>query len=204
MPFRLYLVPVETNPANGARGPKYFPYRFDPDPPALIQTGDDGQNVVFDSVRYGDEPQMLIAANVSNADDAALAALADVVKFADTLDSAVGAAALAGLQAALDAMKIPGSLVTANTTWRVVARGIIGIFGIAQCMQGKKRNIFAGGVTLATTMSQIPAAPRTDLQACCTSLGYDISSVTGGTTVRQLLVVIATQTSPRTLLDVTI
>jgi hypothetical protein len=204
MAFRLYLVPVETNPINGGRGPKYFPYRNDPDPPALIQTADDGQNIFFDSSRYGDEPQMLIAAYVSDADDATLAALPDVVKFADDLDSVVGDAALPGLQAALNALNIPGNLVTASTTWRLVARGIIGVFSIGICMQGKKRNIFAGGVTLATTMNQIPAAPRADLQACCTSLGYDISSVTGSTTVRQLLVTIANQTSPRTLLDVVI
>jgi hypothetical protein len=195
--IRFYLVPVEVS--GNYRGPKYFNWSRDPDPPSLVHVLPPSP-VVKD---YGDEPLMIVAADVSDGDDAVLAALADVTKFADVLDTALGAN-LAAMQAALEALKLPANLLTAATTFRQTLRGILGIFMIAGCMQGKGFNIFAGAVTLSTTMSQIPAAPRTALQDCAVSLGFDISSVTGATTVRQLLNLIANQASPAPMMGVTI
>jgi hypothetical protein len=105
---RFYLVPVEVSP--GFTGPKYFPYRGDPDPPALVQVGDDGQSIRKESRTYGAEPSMLIAANTTDADDATLAAMPDVTKFADNLDTPLGAR-LGAMQTALEGLNLPAQML---------------------------------------------------------------------------------------------
>lgn len=191
---RFYLVPVEVN--GNYRGPKYFPWGRDPDPPALIQAQ-------WQARDYGDEPLMVVAADLDDTQDALLASQADVTKFADDLDMPLGAN-LAAMQAALEALNLPAQMLTSSVTYRQTLRGVLGIFAIAQCMQGKGFDIFAGGITLSTTMAQIPATPRNALEDCCVSLEFDISGVTGSTTVRQLLTLIANQASPTPMLGVTI
>jgi hypothetical protein len=198
--IRFYLVPVETGTR---RGPKYFPYRGDPDAPAMIQLGDDGNGIQWQARDYGNEPSMLIAANTSNADDATLAALTDVTKFADNLDTQVGSN-LAAMQSALETLKLPAQMVTSTTSHRQIIRGIMGVFAIAQCMQGKGFNIFSGGITLSTTLSAIPTAARQALQDCATFQGYDQTGITLASTVRQLLTKIVQQASPSTMLGVTV
>lgn len=199
--IRFYLVPVET--ANNRRGPKYFPYRGDPDPPALVTTGDDGSGIQWQARDYGDEPSMLLAANTSDADDATLAAQVDVTKFADNVDAQLGAQ-LAAMQNALEALNLPAQMLTAGTTHRQVVRGIMAIFAVAQCMQGKGFRVFGGAVTLSTTMGSLAAAPRQALQSCATSLGYDITGITLASTVRQVLTLLVQQGSPSPMLGVTV
>jgi hypothetical protein len=198
---RFYLVPVEVSP--GFTGPKYFPYRGDPDPPALVQVGDDGQSIRKESRTYGAEPSKLIAANTTDADDATLAAMPDVTKFADNLDTPLGAR-LGAMQTALEGLNLPAQMLTAATTDRQVIRGIRAIFVIAQCMQGKGFNIFAGGVTLSTTLGAIPAAARQALQDCAAFYQYDITGITLASTVRQILTKLVQQAAPGVMLGVTV
>ena len=193
--IRFYLIPVEVNGA--FRGPKYFAWGRDPDPPALIQ------GVAWQARDYGNEPLMIVGGDLTDPQDASLIAMPDVTKFADNLDATLGAN-LAAMQAALEALKLPADLLTATVTYRQTLRGLLGIFAVAQCMQGKGFNIFTAGITLSTTMSQIAAPARTALQDCAVSLGYNITTVTGATTVRQLLNLVANQTAPNPMLGVTI
>jgi hypothetical protein len=193
---RFYLVPVEIGTGGNTRGPKYFPWRYDADPPALIQEPSQQRD-------YGNEPLMLLASDLTDAEDATLSAQIDVTKFADNLDLALGAD-LARMQSALEALKLPAQMLTAATTYRQVIRGIMGIFLIAQCMQGKGFNVFAAGVTLSTTLNSLSAAVRTALTDCATSLGFDTTGITGASTVRQVLTAIANQASPSPMLGVTV
>lgn len=173
--IRAYLVPVEA----GGRGPEYFAYRGKPVAPSV-------STQLFESHGYGAEPSILIIGDVNDVDDAFLAAQPDVTKFADNWDDQLGAN-LAAMQNALEALNIPGTLLIATNTYRQVLRGILGIFDIANCMQGKGYNIFAAGITLNTTMGQLPMAPRAALNDCMVFYQYDVSAITLATTVRQVL-----------------
>lgn len=198
--IRFYLVPVEVNPAYfNKQGPKYFPYYKDPDPPALV-TPVDGQMGV--SI-FGQEPSCLVVADVSDPDDAALAILSDVTKFADDLDTPLGAR-LAAMQAALEALNLPAQMLTAATTDRQVIRGIVGIFGIGQCMNQKGFRLFGGAITLSTTLSSLSVGARQALQDCATEQGYDQTGITLASTIRQLLTKIVQQAVPKPMLGITV
>ncbi|MBA3843513.1 MAG: hypothetical protein H0X39_13040 [Actinobacteria bacterium] len=190
--IRFYLVPALA--VGDRRGPKYFNW-FTAPTPLLLNP--------WEARDYGNEPAMLLASDLSDADDATLTSQSDVTKFADNLDAALGAN-LATMQAALAALNIPGQMLTATSTYRETVRGIMGVFGVAQCMQGKGYNIFSPGITLSSTMASLPAAARTALSACGTALGYVISSVTGTSTVRDLLSLMMVQASPSPMLGVTV
>lgn len=192
--IRFYLVPVIT--AGTTRGPKYFGWRFGPAP--LFTVG-------WEARDYGTQPSMLLAADMTNPDDATLVAPGDVTKFADDLDQPLGAD-LAAMQSALSALNLPGQMLTVNTPHRKVVRGIMGIFAVAQCMKGKGRDIFAASVTLNTTMAQIAVAPRTDIDACMRTAGYVAiaDAATGATTVRDLLTSIANVANPSRMMGVTV
>jgi hypothetical protein len=195
---RFYLVPAESVVFGGqaARVPKYGPLSATP----LVAGG-----TRWEARDYGVQPTFLVAFDNTAAEDTALDARADVTKFADVLDDPLGAR-LAEVQAGLEALNLPAQMVTAATTHRQVIRGVMGIILVAQCMQGKGRDIFAPGITLATTMAQIAAAPRGDLNSCMTTVGFATiaASATGATTVRQLLSAIAQTASPSPMLGVTV
>lgn len=191
---RFYLIPVIS--PNGIRGPKYLTWRGGPAAPLFP--------VMTASFRdYGQEPTMLVAIDIADADDLTLSSQVDVTKFSDNLDTQLQGR-LATMQAAIEALNIPGDLLTVNTTDRQVIRGIMGVFAVAQCMQGAGYSIFAGGLTLTSTVGQIPAAPRQALMDCCDRLNYDRTGITGASTIRQILVKIAQQAAPSPMLGVTV
>lgn len=190
--IRFYLVPVVLS--GTARGPKYFAWRNGP--PPLFTVG-------WEARDYGNEPSMLLAADMSDPDDATLSALSDVTKFADNLDSPLGAR-LATMQAALEALNLPAQMLTATTTDRQVIRGIMAIFSVAQCMQGKGFRVFGVGVTLATTMGQLSLSARQALQDCAAFLGYDITGITLASTIRQVLTTLVQQSSPSPMMGIMI
>jgi hypothetical protein len=183
--IRFYLVPTELN-ASGGANPKYFAYRGDPNPPALVSVG-------FASRYYGSQPTMLIAADVTAAEDALLVAQPDVTALGSDLDAQLGAN-LASVQNALETLSIPGTLLTAATTYRQVVRGLIGIFDVASCMKGDFGiDIFTAGVTLATPLSALPLRARQALSQCAAQLGYDQTGITLASTIRDVLVKISQQ-----------
>lgn len=192
--IRFALVPVVT--VGASRGPAYFAWR---DGPAPLFPG-----VRWEARDYGDEPSMLIASNMSDVDWTTLGAQAGVTRFADDLDTPVGAAALAAMQASLDALNLPGNMVTATTTHRQIVRAVLGVFALLQCMQGKGYRVFNTGITLATTMGALPVMARRALSDCADTLGYDQTGITLASTVRQVLVKIAQQASPTPMLGVSL
>lgn len=195
---RFYLVPVEMVTLFGsqARVPKYSPFSATP----LVDP-----NTQWQGRDYGVQPTFLLAMDDTDAEDAALTARPDVTKFSDNLDTALGAR-LDAMQTAIEALNLPAQMLTAATTDRAIIRGIMGIILVAQCMQGKGRDIFAASITLSTTMAQIAAAPRADLDACMRAVGFAAiaNAATGATTVRQLLTSISQTASPSLMLGVTV
>jgi hypothetical protein len=186
--LRYFLVPAVV--VNGTRGPKYFTLT------ARHQTIPGTVLAQWEPIDFGNEPSMLVGTDISDAESATLAGMVDVTKFADDLDTPLGAR-LVAMQSALEALNLPAQMLTAATLDRTIVRGIMVIFNIGQCMQGKGFNIFAPGITLATTMGSLGAAARTALTDCVDSFGYDRSGITLASTVRDLLTKLATQPPPR-------
>jgi hypothetical protein len=62
-----------------------------------------------------------------------------------------------------------------------------------QATSGTSASLFAGGLTLSSTFSSLPASVRTALRNAAISLGYDTSSLTGASTLRQCLKAMADQ-----------
>lgn len=196
--IRFYLVPVETSASGTERGPKYFrgAFRGEIGYTPLVTTQ-------WRARDYGNEPSMLLAAEVSDSDDATLAALADVTKFADNLDTSLGAQ-LGAMQTALEALSLPAQMINSATTARQVIRGIMACFAVAQCMQGKGFRVFGAGITLATQLSALAVATRQALQSCATQLGYDQTGITLTSSVRDVLTKLVQQASPSPMMGVTV
>jgi len=187
---RFFLDPIFVA-TDGSQLPKYFAYG---DPNRLVR-------VNTQTRYYGEEPLMLVAADVDDTQSALIASQPDVTKFADDLDQQLGAD-LDTMQTALETLKLPAQMLTATTTHRQVLRGISGVFQIAQCMAGKGFNIFAGGVTLSTTLGSLPTAARQALTNCATTLGFDTTGITLSSTIRQVLTAIVQQATPSAMMGV--
>lgn len=205
MAVRFYLLPIEevvkdAQLGTTTRGPKYFAWRFDPDPPALL----DG--VSYEMRDYGLEPTALLAADVTNAQHQLLIANADVTAVPANLDNTLGANR-ATVQAALESLHIPADALTNATTYRQVLRGVMAIFALAQRFNGRVGNsgrLFPVGITLATTLGDLSQSVRNQLQSAAEELGYDYSGLTLQSTLRDVLKQIANQQSPSTMLGVTV
>lgn len=200
MAIRLFLVPAEqiTTPLV-ARGPKYFRWRFDPDPPGVAV----GDNAFFD---FGADDTFLVACDVTAAELSALQALSDVTVIPANLDNQLGAN-LATVQAELEALGLPADQLTATRTYRQVLRGVVAIFTVAQRFQyldASDGRLFPPGITLNTTVGSLSQATRDTISQAVNDAGYTLTGVTGATTLRQVLNQLASQPSPIVLLGMTI
>lgn len=199
MTLRLYLVPLEIS--GSIRGPKYFEYRGDPDPPALIS------GVNYAMMPFGFEPTALVAADLSAAQVTTMAGLADVTTIPANLDNQLGAN-LATVQAELEALNLPADVIVATNTYRQVLRGVLAVFAVAQrfyAMRGTQPEggrLFPPGITLATTLGDLSAGVRQDLQTAANVLGYSYDGLTLASSLRVVLKKLASQSVSVTLLDV--
>lgn len=124
----------------------------------------------------------IVWANCSPAQEATVAANADVI-LVPPLDNTV---ALVATQNALEALNIPAQWITAAMTYRDVLRALVGAAQFIQRCSGLGVPLKLAG-NLDTQMSALPANIRQVLAAASDSLGLDRSTVTGTTTVRQII-----------------
>lgn len=177
MTNRFYLVPAETIPvgqihAGGLR-------------PAYVN--DLVPRPIYRCMDYGMEPVFLLAADVTPAQHATLAAQSPITVVPNALAGNVGDD-LAAVEAAIESWNIPAHWVTAGMTYRMVLKGVATIFQFAQRLHGMFGvRAFPPGITLSTTVGQLTQAQRDKLAAVSDSFGWDRSGVTGATTMRQLL-----------------
>lgn len=179
MAIRVYLLPIVPHPARAnGRVPKY-----------LIALG-----VPWGGMDYGLEPVMLVVADVTAAQHAALAANADVVSVPANLDAPIGAGALNAARSALEALGIPAQWLVASTTWREAVRHVARVFQLAQRFHGLYGvRLYRGGVTLNTTVARLTAGQRAALLDAATSLGWDVSGVQSDWTLRHALKALSDQ-----------
>lgn len=182
MALRAYLVPLVTATIGGrsVRVPKYI-------------DGAIASNA-WQGLPYGNEPTMLVLADVTPTEHAAIAANADVVAAPATLDNTIGAQ-LVTVQNALESVNVPGSWVTAGMTYRAVLRWVARLFFITQRFNGLAGGValFALVANLDALVSAIPAQRRAQLVNAAQSFGLDTSGVTLSMTIRQALLVLGNQ-----------
>lgn len=191
MSFRIYIVPQIGEVGNRLNPPR--PQYFD----AGLVSVNNGDVVLTSATKsvvdYGNEPWSIVGADLPPAEDAALVSKPDAFALPIDLDGTIGAGQLANVQNKLEVANIPGSWVTAGTTWRAVIRAVLGIFSFIQRFQfiyiaandgAFPPSLYSGGVTLDTTFGALPLAVRTALAATAASFNFDTSGFSGAGATR--------------------
>lgn len=179
---RLYLVPIVT--VGNTRGPAYFSFGIPPGPGIVCQ---------WSLMDYGFMPSgLLLAQNITEADDASLRSHADVYAFpAVALPSGLNVAIPSnnGIQAFCETINVPTDWTTASTTYLQLLRMLAGVFQFAQRYAGLSggQPLLAAGVTLATRYRNLTAQQQQWFTATVTSFGYSASILNPNSTLRQML-----------------
>jgi len=180
MAFRLYIVPVlgaGTSRAD-ARRPKYFEILAN-----------------WSAADYGFEPWMIVGADLSVADNAAMVAHADVMALPFDLTAFLTSGQVTAVQNTLEAIHVPALWVTTSMTWLTVVRTVLGVFHFFQRFGGiyaeqtgaVPPSIFTSGVTLTTTFGALPLAVQTAMLSAAVSLNISTAGLTANTTLRVIL-----------------
>lgn len=132
---------------------------------------------------------MLLAGDASDAEHTLLSANADVLTAPLDLQSTPGAGAVTSMQTYLEGYNLPADWINTSLTYAQILKRISVMFQLAQRLNGILGNVrlFVGGVTLSTTLAALPTDVRQALIAAAGSFGWDTSSLTGASTVREAL-----------------
>jgi hypothetical protein len=174
---KLYLVPVETN-ADGWRGPKYFEWFGDPDPPGIV--------CAWAMMDYGFAPTaLLLAKDISQADHDALVLNSDVFAFPDVLDSPVDDPAVDDF---FEGVNLPTDWLTPSTTWLELLRMCAGIFQFNQRYNGISggHSVFENA-DLDTRLRQMTDQEQIWFLATVESFGYDPGLINDNSQLRLLV-----------------
>jgi len=180
-----YLVPIEIiiNPNGGDwRGPKYFDWRFDPDPPGIV--------CHWYPIDYGFIPYTLIlATDISQSDHDSLVTHSDVFVFPSNLDLPVDQ----DIQAFFEAIYLPTDWLTPSTTWRELLRMTVGMMkfnlrysGIYAVRYGGYHSIF-DNADLSTRLRQLTAQEQEIFLATAESYGINPSIIDLNSQLRLLV-----------------
>lgn len=187
---RYYVLPIEQNGAY--RGPKYFAWRFDPDPPALVE------GVRWGMMDYGLIDAALLVADVTQDQHEALVSNPDVVSPPENIDQNISALAIPTVQSVLEALRIPADWVDTSYTYRQILRAMAGLFQFAQRYHGMhNEQLIDSTAALDLRWNQIPLERRNRIVATADDLGYTYADVTNQWTVRRILFYLAQQWGAR-------
>lgn len=181
--IRFYLTPKATN-AKGEIRPKYI----------------QAMSLIGDWMDYGVEDAYLIAVEVDDDQHATLTLNSDVISIPADIDSAIGLTALTTVQNKMEGLHIPAGWVTTNNTYRDIIRVTGRLFQFMGRFQAVNlATLFESGITLDTRINQLTQTQRNRLTNIADQFGLDRSSITGTTTIRQALKIVADQMQPFTL-----
>lgn len=176
MTIRYYVMPVLRVGSN--RGPKYLEWRANPD----------GIDCRWNIIDYGLIDQCIAVADVTPAQHTALAANDDVLAIPVNINSTLTATAVNTAENYLEGIGMPAQWVSTAYTYRQVLRIVAGCFLYMQRVTAiLERPITLTGGVLGLQMQNIAADIRAAMQQAADEQGFDYSSVTATTTVRQLL-----------------
>lgn len=154
----------------------------------------------WSAMDYGTENVFLLGVDITPAEHAALSAQSDVLAFPNALDDNVSALALTAVQTNLEALKLPGSWVTTNHTYRQILRAVAKLIVVAQRYAGLHGvPLFEDGITLDSRWNQLSNAQQDRLRAVADSLELDRSGITATMTLRTILRQVADQLPGLTL-----
>lgn len=162
------------------RGPKYFKWRYDPDPPGI--------DCRWNLTDYGKALTALVVADVTPEQHNSLVAHSDVLALPADVDSKVGGVALQDVRATLESFDLPAHWITAHSTYREVIKGIAGTMQFAHrrhALHDKK--VIEPGHSLDMRLVDLPDHGHDELLSVADSMDIDRSNITDATTVRQLL-----------------
>lgn len=182
MAARLYIVPVIGDGSKGApRAPKYF--------------SDGTVSASWSAMDYGFEPWMIVGADLSPADDSTIVGKPDGFALPFDLTTNLTVGQVANVQSKLEAINVPAGWVNTGLTWSQVVKTVTGVFAFFQrfgAVYAKQNgtpppSAFSGGVTLDSAFSSLPLAARTALTTTAQSFSIDTSSLSGASTIRNIL-----------------
>ncbi len=181
MTWRIHLMPMTGTGSS----------RLDPRVPKYVSEFGAFQ---WQLVDYGSQDACLAAVDADATTHSTLSAHADVLTVPANLDANPGSGAVTTTQNALEGLSIPAGWVSTSLTWRTITRVVIGMFllnqrywVVAGNALGNGRQSIFDDVNLSSTVSQIPAQKLNLLTEAANSLGLDSSTITGSTTIRQML-----------------
>lgn len=187
MAIQLYIIPQAHTADGKYNAPKYIAKR-------LIAPLSGLENVqwTWQFVPLGDVG--IVAVDGTATEHTLLALQTDVLQIPPLDNSIPNATARNKVRSVLEGFNLPGTWVNTGMTYRTVLRVTLGAIQFLSRLTFRlQRKVFDGSVTLNTTVSQIPLAARNQLQIAASDLGLDYSSVTGTTTVRELLRLLGAQ-----------
>lgn len=178
---RFYVLPIEQ--VGNARGPEYLSWRFDQNPIAELA------GIQWSMKDYGAVNTGIVAANVTAAQHAILAAQPGVISIPANLDEQVGAARVVATRAAVESLQIPGDWIQDTHTYRQIARYVTGLFLYAQ-----RVTAISGGQpilrledNLDVQFRNLPLNIRTAMIQAAAELQYDTSDILATNTLRVVL-----------------
>lgn len=196
MTWRVYVVPTETT--GRLKKAKYFGSGI------FVAPSTELIGTVPSFLYYGTIPWCLVACDTTTAQHNFLAAQADVSAIPTVWENSV-AGSLNTVKAFLNSARLPSDWVQSSTTWRTILRGVTGIMWFAQRYKAlnNSQELIPAGVSLTLTMNSLSQARRDAIQATADSfteerakLGlqpYDLSSITGSTTIEDALLILGQQ-----------
>lgn len=179
--LKIYLVPVEQVGNN--RGPEYFHWRFDANPPSI--------NCVWGMMDYGFiNSALLVAIDITQLDHDALVLQSDVYAFPDNLDAPI---ADPNIDAFFEGLNIPSDWLTPSTTYRELLRYTAGMFqfnqaygGIASADGFPNRSVFDNGRTLESNWNTLSQQEKSWFNAAIQRLQPGAPTVNGNPKLRSL------------------
>lgn len=188
MAFRLYLVPIIGAGIKGdARRPKYF------------ADGSLASNPPWSGMDYGIERWMIVAADLSTADDLFVTGQTDGFAMPFDLSQPMTSQQVTNVQNKLEAINLPAGWIDTTFTWQSMLRIVLGILSFMQRFSALNGNasLFPTGVTLGTRINQLSAAVVANLQQAAADMNLSTANISGTTTIRAALKDFGTQLQGR-------
>ena len=182
--IRFYIVPIEKVVEPGTPGlvrkPKYI----------------HDMDARWGLKDYGMIDIALIGASVTQAQHEQIASEIDVIAAPQDIDQNISEIALPQVKDALEQMRIPVHWVTTDYTYRQILRRVAGLFSFAQRYHGMHyEELIDNQAQLDLRWNEIPQERQDKIKATADNLGYDYSEVTNQWTIRQILKLMADQSS---------
>lgn len=183
MAHRLYLTPLSGSGTKlDPRRPKYA-------------ADAESRDIPWAMMDFGAEPLCLFSADIPDDLHAQFAAQPDVLALPLNLDQAIGAQ-LTTVQNALESRNIPAQWILDTHTYRQVIRIVAQLCQFLQRLNGLTASrLFKSGITLDTRFNQLSVTMRQLLVDAATSFNYNTSSLSGTSTLRNILKTMADQWS---------